>query len=346
MTKKITALTPEQEKQLHIDREVYRAIGIRTGHDLECQIRGNAAILAARKEIGAEPPRVILWARSTAEALRWAWDLKRHSDPQLKDKEPTGEDLRGLWNQWCWGQTEMYWLGWYRFAISRVGVKVTEEQERRLAIREELARCCYGVITLNAVEIAIRHPVMIKFDDATPPRLHCEDGPALEFADGYKVYAVHGVRINPEPGHWSSERGAKMAAGTLTAQEIRDERNAEVRRVMTSRYDQVHGGGSYIRDAGAKVIHEDMDPLGFPRRLLRIEQEGDEPFMAIELTNSTPEPDGTRKLYTIRVDPNLRPLPVPGIRKEYGAPQEMTCLNAVASSFGMTGPEYQLEIET
>jgi hypothetical protein len=333
---KIAKLTSEQENQLPIDREAFRKIGLRTGHDLTCRIEGNSAILEARQEIGSPPPKAILWARSMLEALHWAYMLKRLADPKLKD--PTGSDLRACWSQWSWGQTEMYWLGWYRFAIDRVGVKVTPEQDRRLALRERLARSCYGVITVNAVEIAIMHPVSVSLDNAPSPRLHRIDGPALLFADGYAVYAVHGIRLSPE-------LGAKMVAGKLTAEEIRDHNNAEVRRVLVDVY---NGGdsGKYLRDVGAKVMHEDTDPLGHPRRLLCIEQGNDEPFVAVELTNSTAEPDGTHKKYTIRVDPNLRPLPVPGIRKEYGQAQAMTCLNAVASSYGYTGEEWSLQVET
>lgn len=331
---KITKLTKEQEGQLPLDREAYRQIGVRTGNDLTCLIEGSAAILAARAEIGAPPPKAILWARSTLEALRWAYKLKQLADPKLED--PTGNDLRSCWQQWSWGQTEMYWLGWYRFAIDRVGVKVTEEQERRLAIRERLARSFYGVITVNAVEIAIQHPVSMAFDDRE--RLHRVDGPALLFADGYAVYSVHGIRLTPE-------LGKAMADKTITAEQIRNESNAEVRRVLVGVYN-AGDTGRYLRDVGATVIHEDTDALGLPRRLLRIEQTDDEPIIAIEVTNSTPEPDGTRKIYTFRCDPNLRPLPVPGISAEYGKAQKLTCLNAIASTYGFTGEEFVLEVQT
>lgn len=332
--KKIERFTDEQEKQLPIDRETYRGIGTRTGHDLACRIKGSAAILAAREEIGSKPPRAILWARSTFEALRWAWELKRLADPELK--APTGSDLRQMWHQWSWGQTEMYWLGRYRFAIDRVGVKVTPEQERRLAIRERIAESCYGVITVNAVEIAIQHPRVATFDSVG--RLHRTDGPALEFADGYAVYSVHGIRLTPE-------LGKAMMDKTLTAQQIRDERNAEVRRVLVTVYN-AGDSGRYMRDVGAKVIHEDVDALGLSRRLLRIDQADDEPIIAIEVTNSTPDPDGTRKLYTFRCQPELRPLPIPGIRDDYGPAQALTCANAIASTYGFTGPEFQLSVQT
>lgn len=94
------------------------------------------------------------------------------------------------------------------------------------------------------------------------------------------------------------------------------------------------------------MIHADTDALGLPRRLLRIEQPGDEPFLAIEVTNSTPEPDGTRKLYTFRCHPELRPLPVRGIRSDYGAPQALTCQNAIASTYGFSGKDYHPIVET
>lgn len=333
MTTKIKG-NKETDAQIPIDREIFRGIGARTGHDLAAFFRGSAAILAARAEIGSPPPKAILWARSTLEALRWAWELKRLADPTLKP--PTGGDLRQMWRQWSWGQTEMYWLGRYRFAIDRVGVKVTAEQERRLAIRERIAESCYGVITVNAIEIAIQHPRVAAFDDRG--RLHRIDGPALEFSDGYAVYAVNGVRLTPE-------LGKAMADKSLTAQRISEERNAEVRRLLVAIYN-AGDSGRYLRDIGAKVLHEDVDALGLPRRLLCIEQTDDEPIVVIEVTNSSTEPDGTRKRYSFRCHPELKPLPIPGLRSEYGAAQAMTCQNAIASTYGFTGEEFRLEVQT
>jgi len=165
-------------------------------------------------------------------------------------------------------------------------------------------------------------------------RPHRIDGPYIRWRDGVELHHIHGIRVLP-----------KVTAGEFTAQEARDEPNAEVRRVMIQRYNQ-GDTGRYLSDIGAKVIHEDKDALGLPRRLFRIEQDNDEPFVAIEVTNSTPEPDNSRKRYTFRCHPELRPLPVPGFRKEYGPPQEMTCVNAIASTYGYTGEEYRLEIET
>jgi hypothetical protein len=180
--------------------------------------------------------------------------------------------------------------------------------------------------------IVVQHPSLIHFDDRN--RLHAVDGPAVSWPDGYSVYSVGGIGVSKA-----------VATRQFGIAEIDAEQNAELRRTMISMYNN-GDTGKYLRDSGAKVAHEDTDALGLPRRLLVREVSGDESIVAIELHNSTPEPDGTRKVYTLRCHPELRPLPVPGVREALGDPQEFTCMNAVASTFGMTGQEYLLSIET
>jgi len=69
--------------------------------------------------------------------------------------------------------------------------------------------------------------------------------------------------------------------------------------------------------------------------------------VAIEVVNASPEPDGHRKVYgPFRCHPQLCPLPRAGIRQEYGRPQELTCQNAIASTYGMYGHEYFPRRET
>lgn len=338
-TDRIMKLTPEQERELPKFRDEWRKIGIRTGHDAECERLGREAVLDAHKEIGAKPP-LVLWARSPMEALRMGDAIERALSPDEKRKEldaqKLGDRLRRIWNQqWSWGQTSGFWVAWYRFAL-QIGVQVSEENDRRLRIHERLAAACYAVISLGGIEILVQHPTVAAFDDRQ--RLHRTDGPALEWADGYAVFVVHGVRLD-------TELGARMSSRALTAKEISEHANAEVRRVLV----EVHNAGDtgrYLRELGAKVVDEDLDALGLPRRLLRIEQSGDEPIVAIEVTNSTSEPDGSRKKYTFRCHPELRPLPVPGIRTGFGPSQKPTCQNAIASTYGYLGDEFMLEVQT
>ena len=119
-------------------------------------------------------------------------------------------------------------------------------------------------------------------------RLHSLDGPAVGFRDGWGVYAVHGVRVPADIIEDNS---------SITVARIESETNAEVRRVMIDLYkggrDAGGGPGAYLADSGATIIHEDLDPLGATRRLLRKEVPDDEPIVMIDVQNSTQEPDGS-----------------------------------------------------
>lgn len=247
------------------------------------------------------------------------------------------DQLRSIYQQWwSFGQCDMYWTAWARFGAD-IGVKFTSQQERRLAIVERLARSAYMAFSWTNLTVLVQHPSVATFDDQH--RLHRTDGPALAWPDGYAIYAIGGIRLTPE-------RGAAMVAGTLTAQQISEEPNAEVRRVLIATYN-ARDTGRYVRDLGATIIHEDKDRLGFPRRLMRIEQPDDEPIVAVEVTNSTAEPDGHHKLYTFRCHPELRPLPVgPRQGQGLGEAQAMTCQNAIASTYGYRGEDFDLAVET
>lgn len=155
-------------------------------------------------------------------------------------------------------------------------------------------------------------------------RLHSDTGPACGW-DGWGVYAVHGVRV---------QQDVIEHPELITIARIEAENNAEVRRVMISRYGQVR----YLRDCGAEKIH--TDECG---TLWRKTYRNDEPIIMVEVLNSTPEPDGSTKTYFLRVNPTLRPM-LAGQR--FGVAQTLTARNAIASTFGLTGEEYHPEVET
>lgn len=142
-------------------------------------------------------------------------------------------------------------------------------------------------------------------------RLHCADGPAVTYADKFKIYAWHGIPV-PKYVILHPER--------ITAEAIQACTNIEVRRVMIERYGQER----YLLDSGAQVVHEDRYGT-----LYRAPLRDDEPLTMVKVANATPEPDGTRKDYFIRVPPTMQ-----------------TAHEAVAWTFEMRPKDYHPKLET
>ncbi len=166
-------------------------------------------------------------------------------------------------------------------------------------------------------------PEILTVDEQNRP--HNDDGPFCRWRDGTALYSVHGVRV---PG-WVVEHPDR-----ITAETIENEKNVEVRRIMIEKF----GLARYVQDAQFEELDVDKDPLGQPRRLLRRDD-----IVIVELTNSTIDANGSRRVYHIACESSLRPLLSNG---ELGDPQKLTALNAVASTYGMRGEEYILETET
>ncbi|WP_406728964.1 DUF6745 domain-containing protein [Streptomyces sp. GD-15H] len=136
------------------------------------------------------------------------------------------------------------------------------------------------------VAVVCERPVALHRDEAG--RLDHGDGPALEFPDGFALCAWRGM---PVPRAFLEE------LRTLTPERIRAEENAELRRVMLEYY----GYDRYLNDSGAEPVHQDETGT-----LWRVELVDDEAVVMVEVVNSTPEPDGTRRTYWLRVPPTTR----------------------------------------
>jgi hypothetical protein len=161
------------------------------------------------------------------------------------------------------------------------------------------------------------------------------DGPALKYRDGWAVYCVGGVQV---PGEIIEK------PETLTVQRIDSEQNAEVRRVMVDLY----GRERYLKDAGAELLDEGRDPSGNPGRLWQRKWHDGRSILSVELTNATPEPDGSRRTFFIGVHPECRRLRKrgDGVVEVFGGSQDLTFRNALASTYGKLGSEYVPAVET
>jgi hypothetical protein len=159
------------------------------------------------------------------------------------------------------------------------------------------------------VAVVAERPLELHRDEAG--RLDRGDGPALRFPDGFALHAWRGM---PVPAEFLD------GLAGLTPRRIREEENAELRRVMLEHY----GYERYLEESGAEPVQRDAAGV-----LWRIELEGDEPLVMVEVVNSTPEPDGTHRTYWLRVPPRTR-----------------TAREGVAWTFGLEEADYAPERET
>ncbi|MGW0706142.1 DUF6745 domain-containing protein [Streptomyces sp. NPDC002643] len=168
----------------------------------------------------------------------------------------------------------------------------------------EVARTAGWWWPYEKVAVVSERPTELHRDEAG--RLDRGDGPALAYADGFALHAWRGL---PVPGAFLER------LGKLTPTEIRNEENAELRRVMLEYY----GYDRYLEESGAKPVHRDETGV-----LWRISLPGDEDAVMVEVVNSTPEPDGTSRTYWLRVPPTTR-----------------TAREGVAWTFGLSAEAYE-----
>ena len=157
--------------------------------------------------------------------------------------------------------------------------------------------------------ILTERPSIVSMDERN--RLHNGSGPAVRYADGFSVYAWHGLAvpaaiIEEDPSTW-------------TVEAILRESNQEIRRAKLERF-------GWERFA---LLHKPVqrDDYG---DLYRIPIPGDdEPLVFVGVDNSTPEKDGSIKKYFLRVPPSCE-----------------RAREAVAWTFGLDEASYAPAVET
>ncbi len=172
MTGQVTELTEEQKAMIPVYRDKWIQIGLscdRVNFEM-----AKANLIKAYECAGLKPPEKIVFAKGPREAI----ELARKEDPKLSASD--------VLNTTMFGSQEAEWLSFYNYFEEQCGIQ--------LPILEGLMRLAYssGWVTVFDTWACIQdRPLFIKFDDQQ--RLHCENGPAIEYGDGTKVYARHGV---------------------------------------------------------------------------------------------------------------------------------------------------------
>lgn len=254
---KIEKLTPEQEALIPVYREKWRAIALSTepinsekastsikaayqliGY-LEPEIIFCDSPFAARKTFGSQPGHQLA-SRLTSqlESLLWSQMLSRVEDGLWSELTNylSSQLERQLWNQ-VWRQLENQ-LANHQFNLISISPEVwacagslydfciavlnCAYLPREWQIFQSLVGDCGWILPYEKICYVCDRPRDLSFDDRQ--RLHAEGSPAIQFADGFSVYAYHGVRL-PEkygqfhPHQWQPEW-------------LLEEDNAELRRVL------------------------------------------------------------------------------------------------------------------
>ncbi|MCY1140650.1 hypothetical protein OWR29_21845 [Actinoplanes sp. Pm04-4] len=271
-----------------------------------------AARERASQALGAEG-----WSQLTAAAGRRSWALvmdrvgtrlrQRLGDDLTADLPPSlARAARSRLLDAIYGQHDGVWLATFEAA---------DRLHPRAALFDNLTGL--AAVARNSgwwwatarYAILTERPTRVTRDNVG--RLHRGEGPAMEYPDGYALWAWRGMPI-------PTDLAAQLP--TLTADRIGAESNAELRRVMLEHF----GYDRYLREAGAQALHKDETGT-----LWHLPLPGDEPLVMVEVVNATPEPDGTSRIYWLRVPPTTR-----------------TAREGVAWTFGLEAAQYHPQIQT
>jgi len=250
MKKKIEALTEDQIKQ----QPIYRDKWIRIGHDTSACDREEAETFielfykqAKDKDVACSVPDKVIWADSPWQALNMvteSYDISKQD----------------AFSNFCYGQHDASWLGFYDYFYNVVGLK--EEVEPILPLMEFSKRVGWFLPFKEVIYICERPCVLslksgndkvylfenVKPDIAiTNGQLHCDGGPAIGFRDGKKLYYLNGVRVPEELA--MTPHGEIDPSGFVKIQ------NAEVRREFIRKV----GIERVMEQVGAEVLDTDGD---------------------------------------------------------------------------------------
>jgi len=261
----IEKLTAEQEALLPVYRDKWLGIGLSTKPlDFE---KAKVAVYAAYESAGLSKPTKFHTAKSPVDAIRIIQKL----NPKMK--------ARKILDDMTYGCHDANWLGFYQYFRDVVGLKACD----KLSGLIDLAHHCGWLNMYDDTVVFQDRPEHIKFDEQN--RLHCEDGPAILYRDGYSVYAWHGVTI---PSEWITNKGELTAKIALTWV------NTEQRKAAC----EIIGWATVLRELNANIIESDEDPMIGTLLEVNTPDIGKEKFLRVLC--------GTGREFAIPVPPDMK----------------------------------------
>lgn len=261
---KIKSLTPEQTARFGEYVEKCIAIGLNTDEvDLD---NAKLAMCKAYRIAGLKEPTQFHVVDSPTAAI----DLIQTLDPSKKKID--------ILNEMCFGSMDISWISFYKYFNEVVGLEL-----EKITGLLELTQHTGWYNAYEDVVVFQHRPEYIKMDDTN--RLHCENGPAIRYRDGYSIYSWHGTRI---PSEWIENKKSLTPEIALTWSNIEQRRCAA----------EILGWDNVIQQLNSVVIDEDGDPEIGTLLEVDIPEIGREKFLRVKC--------GTGRMFCIPVPPDMK----------------------------------------
>lgn len=285
----IESLTAEQQAKFpeYVDR--WTNIGLSTEPvDFE---NAKKAICSAYKRAKLKEPTKFHVVGGPIEAIEYI------------QKVDSSKTKQSIFDEMIYGNHDASWLAIYQYFRDEVDIKVCHELDDLI----ELSKYCGWLNVYEDLVVFQDRPEIIKFDNNK--QLHCENGPAIKYRDGFVIYLWHGIRI---PGEWIENKSSLTQEIALTWS------NIEQRRCAC----EILGWNKVINGKNSKIIDEDGDPEIGTLVEVNLEGIGKERFLKVLC--------GTKREFVIPVPPEMQ-----------------TAIEANAWTYGFTEKDFRIpEVRT
>ncbi len=223
-----------------------------------------------------------VWAEKASAGIQLGTQIRNEILAQVREQVKSQiEDILSFESH-CDGLHEANLLAPYDFMSMELGVDV-----KKLSGLIAAAEHCGWFWPLDGAVIITEKPTELCYDDKN--RLHNEKDMTIKYNDGWGIWLWYGMRVedwiitNPE---------------RLTLDNILDEKNAGVRRVMRERFGFQDFFMVMIKEGKTKKIGRRKDNSGMPMTLYRYDEK-EAPVYFVHVLNGEKEPDGTRREFLI-----------------------------------------------
>ena len=199
----ITELTAEQEKMIPIYEKKWLDIGRSTERLDRDQV--NKSIKWAYEFINKKPPKII-YCESPFQAQKLVYLLKeekrslKQMTPILDDKDKLKEytDKSGpqKFHPFFSPSLLSYWVGFYDYILNELLPQKKEEFKEFLNECRHFYTHNFYMIPYEYVCIVSERPLHVHIDEDY--RLHCGNGSAMGFSDGWDINALKGIFLEKE----------------------------------------------------------------------------------------------------------------------------------------------------